>query len=123
MKASDIVKTLAALALVGGCPTASWQQLLVRLAALSLTGLSESDLQQVFQTYLLLKSKGAQFVATVMSVWDCFTIHMQVKLERKESELSCSPRRMPASDKSIACIASNSIILAKCAGLVVTAGC
>lgn len=61
MKTGDIIKTLAALALVGGCPAASWQQLLLRLAALPLTGLSEADLQQVFQTYLLLKSKGRDF--------------------------------------------------------------
>ena len=63
MKASDIVKTLAALALMGGCPAAAWQQLLMRLAGMPLTGLSESDLQQVFQTYLLLKSRGTLFEA------------------------------------------------------------
>ncbi len=58
MKASDIVKTLAALISVGGCPIASWQLLLSKFAELPVAGLSETDLQQVYQTFLLLKSKG-----------------------------------------------------------------
>ena len=63
MKAGDIVKTLAALVLVGGCPVASWQQLLLRFAGLSTAGLPESDLQQIYQTYLLLKAKGKRLNA------------------------------------------------------------
>ena len=60
MKAGDVVKTLAALALLGGCPVASWQLLLSKLSTMPASGFSEADLQQIFQIYLLLKAKGEQ---------------------------------------------------------------
>lgn len=58
MKAGDAVRTLAAVALIGNCPVASWQLLLSNLSSLPLSGFSEADLHQIHQTYLLLKNKG-----------------------------------------------------------------
>lgn len=58
MKAGDAVKALAALALLGGCPSTTWQLLLAKLASLPVSGLSQHELQQIFQMHLLLKAGG-----------------------------------------------------------------
>ena len=58
VKVGDAVKALAALAQLGGCPGTTWQLLLAKLGTVPVSGLSQSDMKQIFQMVLLLRSKG-----------------------------------------------------------------